>query len=130
MAIDDCPARDLAPPHNQSEPSGPAPAGPDIGGRPATLQAVLTRLDLSRDAATVFGVWPRTDGSLELHLSAGAFWRTVARHGLAVTSTEAPNQLSPHRHAVEVDGIELFTRTAEPVLPPGVLTPGYALRLT
>jgi hypothetical protein len=29
-----------------------------------------------------------------------------------------------------VDGIECLTFSAEPVLPPGVLTPGYALRLT
>ena len=31
---------------------------------------------------------------------------------------------------VVLDGVECFTFSAEPVLPPGVLTPGYALRLT
>jgi hypothetical protein len=106
---------------------GPA-AGPPAAA--ARLHAVLARLEIPRDYAAVLGVWPRPGGGVEVQLSPGTFWRTVQRHGLAVTSTEHPARLFPHRHAVAVDGIECFTFSAEPVLPPGVLTPGYALRLT
>ena len=95
-----------------------------------TLQRVLAKLDIPRDYAAVLGVWPRRDGSVEVHLSPGTFWRTVQRAGLAVTSTEHPERLFPHRHAFAIDGIECLTFSGEPVLPPGVLTPGYALRLT
>ena len=96
----------------------------------ATLQRVLAKLDIPRDYAAVLGVWPRRDGGVEVHLSPGTFWRTVHRAGLPVTSTEHPERLFPFRHAFEIDGIECLTFTGEPVLPPGVLTPGYALRLT
>jgi hypothetical protein len=99
-------------------------------GTRETLQRVLAKLDIPRDYAAVLGVWPRRDGSIEVHLSPGTFWRTVQRAGLAVTSTEHPERLLPHRHAFAVDGIECLTFSAEPVLPPGVLTTGYALRLT
>jgi hypothetical protein len=95
-----------------------------------TLQRALAKLDIPRDYAAVLGIWPRRDGRVEVHLSPGAFWRTVQRVGLAVTSTEHPERLFPHRHAFAIDGIECLTFSAEPVLPPGVLTPGYALRLT
>jgi len=95
-----------------------------------TLQRVLEKLDIPRDYAAVLGVWSRTGGGVEVHLAPVIFWRTVQRAGLAVTSTEHPERLFPHRHAFDVDGIECLTFSAEPVLPPGVLTPGYALRLT
>jgi hypothetical protein len=95
----------------------------------ATLQRVLAKLDIPRDYAAVLGIWPR-DGGVEVHLAPVIFWRTIQRAGLAVTSTEHPERLFPHRHAFVVDGIECLTFSAEPVLPPGVLTPGYALRLT
>jgi hypothetical protein len=95
-----------------------------------TLQRVLARLDIPRDYAAVLGVWRRADGGVEVQLAPGTFWRTVKRARLAVTSTEHPERLFPHRHAFVVDGIECLTFSAEPVLPPGVVTPGYALRLT
>jgi hypothetical protein len=94
------------------------------------LQQVLAKLDIPRDYAAVLGVWRRADGGVEVQLAPGTFWRTVKRARLAVTSTEHPERLFPHRHAFVVDGIECLTLSAEPVLPPGVVTPGYALRLT
>jgi hypothetical protein len=104
--------------------------GPTADGTRETLQRVLAKLDIPRDYAAVLGVWPCADGHVEVHLSPVTFWRTVQRAGLAVTSSEHPEWLFPHRHAFEIDGIECLTFSAEPVLPPGVLTPGYALRLT
>jgi hypothetical protein len=104
--------------------------GPTIDATRESLQRVLAKLDIPRDYAAVLGVWPKRDGGVEVHLSPGTFWRTVQRAGLPVTSTEHPERLFPHRHAFEIDGIECLTFSAEPVLPPGVLTPGYALRLT
>jgi hypothetical protein len=95
-----------------------------------TLQHVLAKLDIPRDYAAVLGVWSRADGGVEVQLSPSVFWRTVHRAGLRVTSTEHPERLFPFRHAFTLDGIECLTVSAEPVLPPGVLTPGYALRLT
>ena len=115
--------------------TGPAPTvtrAPEPSATPAreTLQHVLAKLDIPRDYAAVLGVWPRGPDQLEVHLSPGPFWRAVQRAGLAVTSTEQPERLFPHRHAFTVEAIEFLTFSAEPVLPPGVLTPGYALRLT
>jgi hypothetical protein len=104
--------------------------GPGAEAARATLQHVLAKLDIPRDYAAVAGIWPRADGGLEVQLHPGTFWRTVQRAGLAVTSTEHPERLFPYRHAFTVDGIECLTFSGEPVLPPGVLTPGYALRLT
>ena len=115
------------------EPVAPSEArviGPATAGTCGTLQRVLAKLDIPREYAAVLGVWPRPDGGVEVQLSPGTFWRTVQRARLAVTSTEHPERLFPHRHAFVVDGIECLTFSAEPVLPPGVLTPGYALRLT
>lgn len=114
-------------------PEAPAEA-PGIGSATDALRErlprVLARLDIPRDYAAVLGVWPRADGGIEIQLAPGTFWRTVTRAGLSVTSTEHPERLFPHRHAFVVDGIECLTFSAEPVLPPGVVTPGYALRLT
>jgi hypothetical protein len=109
---------------------GPGTLAPVADATRETLQRVLAKLDIPRDYAAVLGVWPRPDGSVEVHLSPGTFWRTVQRAGLAVTSTEHAERLFPYRHAFAIDGIECLTVSAEPVLPPGVLTPGYALRLT
>jgi hypothetical protein len=109
---------------------GPGATGPGTDSTRETLQRVLEKLDIPRDYAAVLGVWPRADGRVEVQLSPGTFWRTVQRAGLAVTSTEHPERLFPHRHAFAIDGIECLTFSAELVLPPGVLTPGYALRLT
>jgi hypothetical protein len=109
---------------------GPWTLAPVADATRETLQRVLAKLDIPRDYAAVLGIWPRPDGSLEVHLSPGTFWRTVQRAGLAVTSTEHAERLFPYRHAFAIDGIECLTVSAEPVLPPGVLTPGYALRLT
>jgi hypothetical protein len=118
-----------------TSPASPAPTearviGPAADATRETLQRLLAKLDIPRDYAAVLGVWPRADGRVEVQLSPGTFWRTVQRAGFAVTSTEHPERLFPHRHAFVVDGIECLTFSAEPVLPPGVLTPGYALRLT
>jgi hypothetical protein len=122
-----------ATPGTPPEPVAPSEArviGPTTAGTCGALQRVLAKLDIPRDYAAVLGVWPRPDGGVEVQLSPGTFWRTVQRARLAVTSTEHPERLFPHRHAFVVDGIECLTFSAEPVLPPGVLTPGYALRLT
>ena len=104
--------------------------GPMANASRETLQRVLAKLDIPRDYAAVLGVWPRADGHIEVHLSPGTFWRTVQRAGLAIASTEHPERLFPFRHAFVIDGVECLTFSAEPVLPPGVLTPGYVLRLT
>jgi hypothetical protein len=93
---------------------------------PGTLPPILARLEIPR----VLFTWPRADGGVEVQLGPDTFWRTVQRRGLAVTSTEQRGQWFPYRHAFVVDGLEFFTFSDEPVLPPGVLTPGYALRLT
>ena len=108
----------------------PARWGPVPMAR-ARLCSASSRSSTSRATTRpCLGVWPRRDGSVEVHLSPGTFWRTVQRAGLPVTSTEHPERLFPHRHAFAIDGIECLTFSGEPVLPPGVLTPGYALRLT
>lgn len=115
------------------EATAPAEApgiAPAVDATRETLQRVLAKLDIPRDYTAVLGVWPRADGGVEVQLSPTTFWRTVQRAGLAVTSSEHPERLFPHRHAFAVDGIECLTFSGEPVLPPGVLTPGYALRLT
>ena len=126
-------ARADATPGTPPEPSAPSEArviGPATAGTCGTLQRVLAKLDIPRDYGAVLGVWPRPDGGVEVQLSPGTFWLTVQRARLAVTSSEHPERLFPYRHAFVVDGIECLTFSAEPVLPPGVLTPGYVLRLT
>ena len=95
------------------------------------LAAVLAKLDIPREFPSVLGVWPRwTDGGVSVHLCAEAFWRAVKRLGEAVTTTETADLLAPYRHRFTRDGVEFVTCSTEPVLPPGTLTPGYALRLT
>jgi hypothetical protein len=98
--------------------------------RPDELRPLLERLGLPLDPAVVLGIWPRADGGVEVHLSPATFWRVVQRRGCAVTSTDRPDLLLPHEHRVREQGVEFFTFSMAPVLPPGVLTPGYALRLT
>jgi len=95
------------------------------------LRARLTRLEIPTEGCSVLGVWPgRTAGSLEVHLSPPAFWRAVKRAGAQVTSEARSDLLFPYRHRFTLDGVEFFTFTLQPVLPPGTVTPGYALRLT
>lgn len=94
------------------------------------LRAVLARLEIPVDAGVVLGIWPRPAGVVEVHLSHGMFWRTVQRVGPEVTSAERPDLLFPYRHAFRHDDVEFFAFSLEPVLRPGVLTPGFALRLT
>jgi hypothetical protein len=94
------------------------------------LKRQLERLAIPLDPAAVLGIWPRAGGGLEVHLSPAVFWRVVKRHGLAVTSTERLDLLLPHDHRFTDAAVEFFTFSAAPVLPPGVLTSGYALRLT
>ena len=122
-ATDGIPSESLPPPEARV-------IGPAADATRETLQRVLAKLDIPRDYAIVLGIWRHADGRVEVHLSPATFWWTVQRMGLAVTSTEHPARLFPYRHAFAVDGIECLTFSAEPVLPPGVLTPGYALRLT
>ena len=95
------------------------------------LAAVLAKLDIPNEFPSVLAIWPRwADGGVEVRLGATAFWRAVKRLGVAVTSAEPPDRLSPYRHRFTQDGVEFVACSAEPVLPPGTLTPGYALRLT
>jgi hypothetical protein len=103
---------------------------PMANGGVAELKQHLDRLAIPLDPAAVLGIWPRAGGGIEVHLSPAVFWRVVQRHRLAVTSTERPNLLLPHDHRFTDAAIEFFTFSGAPVLPPGVLTPGYALRLT
>jgi hypothetical protein len=95
------------------------------------VAAVLAKLDIPNEFPSVLAIWTRwADGGVEVRLGATAFWRTVKRLGVAVTSAEPPDRLAPHRHRFTWDGVEFVTTSPEPVLPPGTLTPGYALRLT
>jgi hypothetical protein len=94
------------------------------------LRALLEKLAIPLDPAAVLGVWPTEGDGLEVHLAPATFWRAVERWRVAVTSTERRDWLLPYRHRVVLDGVELVTFSAAPVLPPGTLTPGFALRLT
>ncbi len=38
--------------------------------------------------------------------------------------------LYPYRHWITLEDVEFLTFSAEPILLPGTITPGYALRLT
>lgn len=95
------------------------------------VRAVLGTLDIPYEAGPVLGIWP-TDaaGGWEVHLAESAFWRVVRTRGLAVTSTEHQAFLLRHAHRFTHAGIDFLTYTAQPVLPPGTVTSGYALRLT
>ena len=98
---------------------------------PDELRAHLGTLGVPVEPGAVLGAWPRNaDGGLEIHLSAGVFWRLVTRLRPVVSSTVEDALLFPHRHRFIHDGVEFVTFSAEPVLPPGTLTPGFALRLT
>jgi hypothetical protein len=95
------------------------------------LPALFEKLQIPLDGLAVLGVWPgTTPGAAAIQLGSATFWRVARRVGLPVTSVERRDWLLPHRHAFTVDGVEFLTYTAEPVLPPGTVTPGYALRLT
>ncbi len=95
------------------------------------LRALLETLEIPIDLFSVLGVWPgRSDGRLEVHLSPRAFWSVVKRACGEVRSTERSDLLFPYCHQITLAGVELFTFSSEAVLPPGTVTPGYALRLT
>ena len=95
------------------------------------IRRTLAKLDLPLEGVTVLGVWPAgPNRRAAIQLGAATFWWVVRRTGLPVTTTEEPTGLLPYRHHVVLDGVECFTFSAEALLPPGVLTPGYALRLT
>jgi len=123
-----------ATPGIRPEPLAPTEArviGPAAAATRETVRRVLAKLEIPCDYEGVLAVWHRVDGSVEIQLTPRTFWRTVHRAGLAVTSTEYPEwRFFPYRHVFTVDGIDCLTLSAEPVLPPGVVTPGYALRLT
>ncbi len=94
------------------------------------LRALLETLEIPVDLFSVLGVWPGSNGCLEVHLSPRAFWNVVKRIGGEVRSTERSDLLFPYCHRITLEGVEFFTYSVEPVLAPGTLTPGYALRLT
>jgi hypothetical protein len=78
----------------------------------------------------VLGIWPQPDGRTEVHLSPGIFWRVIQRFHFPVVSTERPDLLFPHCHRFRQGAVDFITFTVAPVLRPGTLTPGFALRLT
>jgi hypothetical protein len=95
------------------------------------IRRTLAKLDLPPEGVTVLGVWlAGPGGRAAIQLGPHTFWWVVRRTGLLVTTTDEERGLLPYRHHVVLDGVECFTYSAEPILPPGVLTPGYALRLT
>ena len=98
--------------------------------RAEELRALLARLEIPVEALSVIGVRRRLDGRVAIHLISAAFWRVVKRTGAEVMSEEQDDLHFPYRHRLVLEGVELFTYTSEPVLPPGTVTPGYALRLT
>jgi hypothetical protein len=60
------------------------------------LAAVLAKLDIRNEFPSVLAIWPRwADGGVEVCLGATAFWRTVKCLGVAVTSEEPPDRLTP-----------------------------------
>ena len=95
------------------------------------IRRTLAKLNLPMEGLTVLGVWPTgKNGGAAIQLGSTTFWGVVRRTGLPVSTTEREEWLLPYRHEVTLDGVECFTFSAEPVLPPGTLTPGYALGLT
>jgi hypothetical protein len=94
------------------------------------VRRALAALEVPLEAGVILRIWPMAEGRVEVHLSPATFWRVVKRCGLLVASTEEPELLFPYRHRFSHSGVEFITFTREPVLPPGVLTPGFALRLT
>ncbi len=94
------------------------------------LRALLETLEIPADLFSVLGVWPGSNERLEVHLSPRAFWNVVKRIGGEVTSQARSDLLFPYCHRITLEGVEFFTYSVEPVLLPGTLTPGYALRLT
>jgi hypothetical protein len=94
------------------------------------LRTLLARLEIPVEALSVLGVRRRLGGGVTIHLLSTYFWRVVKRTGGQVTSEEQDDLHFPHRHRLVLEGVELLTYTSEPVLPPGTVTPGYALRLT
>ena len=98
--------------------------------RAEELRALLARLEIPVEALSVLGVRRRLGGGVTIHLVSAYFWRAVKRSGAEVTSEEQDDLHFPYRHRLVLEGVELFTYTSEPVLPPGTVTPGYALRLT
>lgn len=54
----------------------------------------------------------------------------MKRVGGEVTSEAVDDLHFPYRHRLVLEGVEILTYTSEPVLPPGTVAPGYALRLT
>ena len=98
--------------------------------RAEELRALLARLEIPVEALSVLGVRRHMTGGVTVHLVSTYFWRVVKRTGAEVASEEQDNLHLPYRHRLILEGVELLTYTSEPVLPPGTVTPGYALRLT
>ncbi len=95
------------------------------------LRALLATLEIPAEGLSVFGIWRgRVEGGLGVHLSPAAFWRVVKRVGAEVTSEERHDLLFRFCHRFTLEKVEFFTYSSEPVLAPGTVTPGYALRLT
>ena len=98
--------------------------------RAEEIRALLVRLEIPVEALSVLGVRRRLTGGVMIHLVSAYFWRVVKRTGAEVASEEQDDLHFPYRHRLALEGVELLTYTSEPVLPPGTVTPGYALRLT
>jgi hypothetical protein len=95
------------------------------------LRSLLAKLEIPAEGLSVFGIWRgRTEGGLRVHLSPAAFWRAVKRIGAEVRSEERSDLLFRFCHRFSLERVEFFTFSAEPILQPGTVTPGYALRLT
>ena len=95
------------------------------------LHTRLAPLKIRIEAGSVLGVWPtETPDGIEVHLTPTAFWRAVKRFGPPVTSAERRDLPFPHCHRFTCEGVEFFTFSVASVLPPGTVTPGFALRLT
>jgi len=94
------------------------------------VRDLLDRLGIPAEGFSVLGIGPGAGGGLEVHLSWPAFWRAVKRLGAEVRSEAREDLLFPYRHRLVLEGVECFTYSREAVLPPGTVTPGYALCLT
>ncbi len=97
----------------------------------ADLRALLARLEIPTDGFSGLGVWRgRAEQEVAVHLSPAAFWRVVKLSGGEVKTEARCDLLYPYRHWITLEDVEFFTFSAEPILLPGTITPGYALRLT
>jgi hypothetical protein len=95
------------------------------------IRRLLAELQIPYEVGPVLGIWAAdTASGWEVHLGPPTFWRLVTRLGVEVRSTVYPQLLHRHCHRLTHAGVDFLTYSAEPVLPPGSVTRGYALELT